>query len=102
MTLIVGRIFTSFFSCGRLFRPLGRAAASESIQRQLINFRLPLNKAFSVELGEPAATPAKKIKVYTRTGDAGTSSLFNGERRQKSDPVFECLGSTDELNAHIG
>jgi cob(I)alamin adenosyltransferase len=46
--------------------------------------------------------PPKKSQVYTRTGDGGTSSLYNGNRRGKNDPIFDALGNQDELNAVLG
>jgi cob(I)alamin adenosyltransferase len=41
-------------------------------------------------------------RIYTRTGDDGTSALATGERRPKSDLRFETIGTVDELNAHVG
>jgi cob(I)alamin adenosyltransferase len=42
------------------------------------------------------------VKIYTKTGDSGTSSLYNGTRLPKSDTIFDCLGDLDELNSHLG
>lgn len=41
-------------------------------------------------------------KIYTRTGDDGTTGLADGSRVSKSDSIFVVMGDMDELNAHIG
>jgi cob(I)alamin adenosyltransferase len=41
-------------------------------------------------------------KIYTRTGDDGTTALANGERRPKYDLRIAAYGTVDELNAAIG
>ena len=42
------------------------------------------------------------MKIYTRTGDDGTTGLFGGTRIGKDDPRLECYGTIDELNATLG
>ncbi len=42
------------------------------------------------------------MKIYTKTGDAGETSLFGGTRVSKSDPRVAAYGDVDEVNAHIG
>jgi cob(I)alamin adenosyltransferase len=41
-------------------------------------------------------------RIYTRTGDDGTTALGSGERRPKYDLRVEAYGTTDETNAAIG
>jgi len=42
------------------------------------------------------------MKIYTRTGDEGTTGLFGGGRVSKTHPRVEAYGDVDELNAAIG
>lgn len=42
------------------------------------------------------------MKLYTKGGDKGRTSLVGGERVSKSDPRVEAYGTLDELTAHIG
>jgi cob(I)alamin adenosyltransferase len=42
------------------------------------------------------------VKIYTRTGDSGETSLFDGTRVVKSDRRVTAFGEIDELNAWLG
>ena len=43
-----------------------------------------------------------KSKIYTRTGDTGTTSLVSGRRVKKNDIKVEAYGAIDTLNSYIG
>ena len=42
------------------------------------------------------------MKIYTRTGDSGETSLFGGTRVRKDDGRVEAYGDVDEVNAWLG
>jgi len=42
------------------------------------------------------------VKIYTKTGDAGDTSLFDGTRVRKTDPRVVAYGDVDELQACLG
>ncbi len=42
------------------------------------------------------------MKIYTKTGDKGSSGLIGGTRVSKSDLRLEAYGTVDELNTHVG
>jgi cob(I)alamin adenosyltransferase len=42
------------------------------------------------------------MKIYTKTGDLGSTSLFGGKRVSKADLRIETYGTVDELNSFLG
>ena len=42
------------------------------------------------------------MKIYTKTGDDGKTSLFGGTRVKKSNLRIDAYGTVDELNSYIG
>ena len=42
------------------------------------------------------------MKIYTKTGDAGETSLFDNSRVSKADPRVDAYGEVDEVNASLG
>ena len=42
------------------------------------------------------------MKVYTKTGDNGTTGLYDGSRVGKDSQILDVLGTLDELSSHIG
>ena len=45
---------------------------------------------------------ARTVKIYTKTGDRGTTSLFGGQRVEKTSGRIKTYGEVDELNSLIG
>lgn len=46
--------------------------------------------------------PVRLTRIYTRAGDEGETSLGDGTRTGKTDPLIAAIGSLDELNAALG
>jgi cob(I)alamin adenosyltransferase len=46
--------------------------------------------------------PVRLTRIYTRTGDAGETTLGDGTRVAKTDPRVEAMGDVDELNSVVG
>ncbi|MFM2409852.1 MAG: hypothetical protein RL481_680, partial [Pseudomonadota bacterium] len=44
----------------------------------------------------------KLNKIYTRTGDDGSTGLVDGSRRSKADVRMQAIGDVDEANSAIG
>jgi cob(I)alamin adenosyltransferase len=42
------------------------------------------------------------VRIYTKTGDSGQTSLFDSTRVSKADARVDAYGEVDELNAHLG
>ena len=63
---------------------------------------LPQVRRLLLGVSARSCSEETRIRVYTKTGDKGTSSLYNGERRKKADLIFDALGDTDEANSFIG
>lgn len=53
-------------------------------------------------MARPRDEPVRLTRIYTRGGDAGTTSLGDGSRVSKLDPRIAAYGTTDELNSVLG
>jgi cob(I)alamin adenosyltransferase len=52
--------------------------------------------------GPPSGGPIATVKIYTKTGDTGETSLFDTSRVSKADARVDAYGEIDELNACLG
>jgi len=85
------------------------SAAAMAIARNRMTFT-PLSVAKTPLQYQPTPNPKPEARspmvvlnrIYTRTGDDGTTSLGSGARRKKYDLRVEAYGTVDEVNAVIG
>ena len=52
--------------------------------------------------GSHRASIISRVRIYTKTGDWGDTSLFDNTRVSKSDSRVDAYGEVDELNANLG
>jgi len=69
---------------------------------ETVSFYEAENMAALTALVELKLTEIPASRIYSRTGDSGTTSLYNGNRRLKTNIIFDVLGTIDELNSWIG
>ena len=53
-------------------------------------------------IAAPRRAKLPPVKIYTKTGDDGTTGLFGGGRVKKASTRVEAYGTVDELNATLG
>lgn len=75
--------------------PIGKG--SEMLQSRFRSILIP-----SLGCNINIKPTARTMRIYTKTGDKGTTGLYSGERLPKNHAIFEALGANDELTSHIG
>jgi len=78
-----------------------RHGKSRPCRRYHVNSRLR-NRRRSGGAGSGSGLRFLAMKIYTRTGDTGETSLFGGTRVGKDDPRVHAYGEVDEVNACLG
>jgi cob(I)alamin adenosyltransferase len=80
---------------------IGELSFSEKNKQKSIS-KLEFNKILGFKLCNFETTKLTLMKIYTKTGDTGTTALFGGTRVKKYNLRIESYGTVDELNAYIG
>lgn len=62
----------------------------------------PFCRGADARLEFPVPMAHRLTRIYTRTGDGGSTGLADGSRVQKDSPLIETIGAVDELNGALG
>lgn len=81
-----------------MLRPCGRSFGATLGERGGVA-RAPADRRAGAEARSPRLA---RVKIYTRTGDAGQTGLYGGERVSKASRRVEAYGTVDEANSAVG
>jgi cob(I)alamin adenosyltransferase len=85
----------------RAGRTRREAAGETADDREALERAAALRSVHGASFALQAYNPYR-VKIYTRTGDAGQTSLFDNTRVSKADSRVDAYGAVDELSAWLG
>ena len=97
---VLGRIAAGLLSLRRLAHPEYAAARMSTSSPPVISSTASTSSTNAA--AEGSGDGWRKSRIYTRTGDTGTTSLYNMQRKCKAEDFFQALGTVDEVNSQLG
>src|SRR5512138_1801518 len=97
-----GRDTRTAAAAGSVVAPPGRAEKRPPSNPYNFTSAVAVSVSMRIAVRCRRARREESVKIYTKTGDTGETSLFDKTRVSKADPRVDAYGEVDELNACLG